>query len=454
MGASVRLRLKGRGGITGGPLGPLTSAYGPVLTPGFFAMHVSRLPQTTIWGDYSASAAAGYHQTPLFDLGYGRVRLWDSDGCSWRNIERAPGVYSWARLDNAIALCEAAGKGVILTLGCGPDWATTAPGQMPGLYVGYNPHPPASNAVWQSWCTTLATRYAGKHIAFEIWNEVNDHSFGPGYVGSGYTGSAARLGELTTLAASAIRAADSTALIISPNFVSQEGLVGSASSPVDLTTFLATGAGATCDVIAIHGYNTLPPWRWPEGTIELITQAKAILKRYNLEKPLWNTEWGYGTWQTSEGATVRWPDEMPDELAKAFLTRMAVISAAGGLSLYGYYAMDAGTNWATIQLVDPATSGPPTAAGEHYRAVAEFMIGKRFAECVKAVTPAGLSYYSTPFLRETGRSAKIVWAPEWRVVDLPLTTGMVVTTLDGTLVPTTEGSVRLGVTPLIVGLPS
>lgn len=98
------------------------------------------------------------------------LRLWDV-GVHWGAIHTAPGTYDWALLD---ALVDAAG-GRHLTYviaGC-PLWAAKhpdAPHAAPWLGPGSNSLPHDLDAAVEfAW--HLATRYAGRIRAYEVWNE-------------------------------------------------------------------------------------------------------------------------------------------------------------------------------------------------------------------------------------------------------------------------------------------
>jgi hypothetical protein len=396
------------GGGTGGGIG---GGFGEPITAASMGMHIGWLAPTTIWGDYDAGATAAYHQVPVPSIGIGTLRLWDSDGCTWRNIERTHGVFSWSRLDNAVALAEAAGAEIVYTLGCGPDWATTNPGQMAGLYVGYNPWPPSDNAYWTAWCTAVGTRYAGKGIKYEIWNEVNDQVAGAGVVGSGFMGTVAQLVTLAALAKAAISAVDPTAQFLTPNFVGEDGIV-SIPGAVTLDAYLAAGGAAHADIVSVHGYNTLAPWPKPEGMMTMAKRVKDTCAAHGVALPIWNTEWGYGQWVDSTGdfrsepGSTPYPDVMSDQMGADYITRMLILSWCGGFQRFFFYGLDAVRSYATIVMVNP-TSGAAAAtvllAGDAYSYFADLMVGGYLSGLQKKASPTATSYYSATFTAGDGR---------------------------------------------------
>lgn len=428
MASPIKLKLR-TAGLNGGSLGTgsgLSIGGGPVITRESMGMHIGRIAPTTIWGDYSATAAENYHQIPFPDMGIGSVRLWDSDGCSWRNIERSQGVFTWDRLDYAVAQAELHGAKIVITLGCGPDWATTNPGQMPGLYVGYNPWPPSSNAYWTNWCAAVATRYAGKGIAYETWNEVNDQVSGPGVSGSGYIGSAESLVTLSQLARSTISAIDSTAIFLTPNFVNQDGITGGPSITVSLDAYLAAGGGAYADVVSVHVYNTCAPWPHPEGAITMAKRVRDTCAKYGVDLPLWNTEWGYGQWVDSSGAfksapgSSPYPYAMPPQMGADYITRMLILSWTGGFERMFFYGLDASHSYATIVMVDPtsdigaATLQTPALA---YKAYADMFVGGRIS-ALRQLVSSGSAYYRASVSSPVHGDGYVYWCDDYKTASV------------------------------------
>ena len=421
MASPFKLRLRtanatGGGVINGGGAGKRIPAT-------YFGIHVGALAPTTIWGDYDANAKNNYKQVPIPELKQGLIRLWDSNGCSWRNIERTRHVFSWDRLDNAITLAKAAGLKIIYTLGCGPDWATTLPGQKAGLYVGYNPHPPSDIQYWIDWCTAVATRYKNSGIVYEIWNEVNDQTYGPTEVGSGYAGTLAKLLELARVAKETIKAIDPTAKFTTPNFTTDEGMISAVEGKLSLDTYLAAGGGAYADIISIHGYNTSAPWMWPEGVITHGKRIHDIFKSHNLDSmPVWNTEWGYGQWVDEAGVFHKHPEAMTEDHATDYITRMVLLSWCAGFELFGFYGHDASTSYATIKFIEPSNPTVLLKPALAYKHLAELLTGGMVSGFRVAVDGTGQSYYVVSFTTADNRVGRIMWTPGYSTATLPVGT--------------------------------
>ncbi|HZB49412.1 MAG TPA: hypothetical protein VE547_09995, partial [Mycobacteriales bacterium] len=75
----------------------------------------------------------GVHDSGLGSLsraGTGSIRLWDT-GTLWRDIEVAPGVYNWTRLDQIVTAAQARNVEVTLVLGMTPSFYASVPTAMP-----------------------------------------------------------------------------------------------------------------------------------------------------------------------------------------------------------------------------------------------------------------------------------------------------------------------------------
>ena len=96
------------------------------------------------------------------------------------------------------------------------------------------------------------------------------------------------MAELTEIAAAEIRAADPAALIVSAGF--------SARTPGSVpffTAYIDAMSPDTVDIIGIHIYPY--PGDGPESMIELAAQFRTFADDAGFgEKPMWNTEIGYG----------------------------------------------------------------------------------------------------------------------------------------------------------------
>lgn len=98
------------------------------------------------------------------------LRLWDV-GVHWGAIHVAPRTYDWAALDRLVDL--AAGRHLTYVIAGTPRWLAKhpdAPHYAPWLGPGSNSMPHDMDAA-NEFAWHLATRYASRIHAYEIWNE-------------------------------------------------------------------------------------------------------------------------------------------------------------------------------------------------------------------------------------------------------------------------------------------
>jgi hypothetical protein len=148
-------------------------------------------PPTSTWG-YGFNAHLWYFSQEGKEMTVGLISkagfTWLAQQLEWPQVETAPGVYDWSELDSIVNTANAAGLKVLLS-----------PLHAPTFYrsptSGLTPSDPNT---YKTFMQALATRYAGKVQAYEIWHEQNlAVEMGPGKVDpanylpllqAGYTG--------------------------------------------------------------------------------------------------------------------------------------------------------------------------------------------------------------------------------------------------------------------------
>ena len=113
---------------------------------------------------------------------------WIKQQIDWQEVEVAPGVYDFSELDAVVNDVNAAGLKIMLGFFHAPDFYRS---DTSGLM-------PADPTTFGAFMNAIASRYAGKVQAYELWNEENlDRETGTGNVDpttylplleSGYTG--------------------------------------------------------------------------------------------------------------------------------------------------------------------------------------------------------------------------------------------------------------------------
>jgi len=224
---------------------------------------------------------------------------WGREEFSWDVIEPTQGSYSWDAYDAVVDSYESHSLHMLGLLSYSASWASSRPGSADSQM-----YPPDLDA-WQEYVTAVATRYAGRVQAWEIWNEPNHDGF--------WKGSVAEYAELLQVAADAIHAANPRAKVV------LGGLSGSDTSFLtELYTVLGSSAQTTIDVVAIHPYRVVgnnfnyAPEALVDGLNTLtndIYNVKAVMRAHGqVGVPLWLTEVGWTTDSTgvSEATQARY----------------------------------------------------------------------------------------------------------------------------------------------------
>jgi Glycosyl hydrolases family 39 len=348
----------------------LTPPSGEV-PPSFFGMHIHR------------PAEATWPQVPFAEW-----RLWDTRGTIWYDLEPRRGQWNWKQLDDDIALAEKHHVGVLLTLGQSPAWATSRPHDPPRWRAG-GAAPPKDEEDWKNYVRTVATRYRGRIHEYEVWNEPD--------VKDSYTGTLDQLVVLSKDAYETIHSVDPTAMVVSPAIEGDFGVPW-------LDRYLRLGGGNYADVIGYHFYTRKPP----EYAAEIIRQVKNTLHAHNVDKPIWNTESGYGS--HSEFENPRSPDGseqhvLPSNDFLAYVMREDILNWASGVTRLYWYDWDSNLNGLGDNL---GTQKKPGAYG--YMAVHQWLLGATLKSCEQ---DAQRSW--TCELKRGARSEWIVWNPDGSV---------------------------------------
>ena len=239
---------------------------------------------------------------PLMDhaqtLGVG----WVKTQVSWKLYQPYPDQYSadrLAELDAFIETANARGIAVMLNVAKAPEWSRPTT-ELDG--------PPIDYAHFQQFMQFLAERYQGQVAAYELWNESNLQR-----EWNGSTLSAADTVALMHAGANGVRSIDSNAILISgaPATTGINDGINAIDDRVYLRSMLEAGVGDVVDVIGVHPYGAGNP---PESSAgdetsdvpshnnhpsfffkDTLDDYDALLNEYSVEKPLWATEFGWGS---------------------------------------------------------------------------------------------------------------------------------------------------------------
>ena len=351
----------------------------------------------------------------------GARRLWDS-GVTWAALEPVKGRFVWTTLDAEVAAAGQAGAQVTLTLGLSPTWASSQP-SLPSVYGAGATAMPANLGDWDTYVAAVASRYAGRIGAYEVWNAPEDPASWSGAASGTASGTASQVGiNLAVLAqhtAAAVRAADGAALVVSP-----------ALSPAGLAQFLAAGGGESVDVVAsaLDGAGEAP-----EAMADNVHALRAAMAGTAVDgKPLWNNQ---ASWQLPAGG-------LSQDLQAAYVARALVLNAGFGVQRMHWYAWDENSTGA-VALTDAQTR--PTAAGLAYATVESWLRGAAMNGC--AATASGV--WTCQLVRGDAATEWIVWSSTGEASSSSLGAATV-TDLQGNVTAVVNGSIQAGASPVLL----
>ncbi|MEW5960460.1 MAG: glycosyl hydrolase family 18 protein, partial [Chloroflexota bacterium] len=173
---------------------------------------------------------------------------WVKFQMAWKDVEPAPGDYSWGMWDNIINAYHSNGIQVLLSIPKAPDWArpfdddksVEGPPQDPGQYAGF--------------VAMVADRYRGQVQAIEIWNEQNlwYEAGGVGRI------DAANYVQLLQMSYRAVKEANPQLIVVSGALTPAGNVGGVAVDDIDyLNQMYAGGVKGFFDALGAHpsGYN-------------------------------------------------------------------------------------------------------------------------------------------------------------------------------------------------------
>jgi hypothetical protein len=397
-----------------------------------YRRHVVHVPRS-FFGLHDASGLAYQH------LPFGSLRLWDS-GTTWRDIETAPGVYDWSRLDSLVAGAQAHHVQVTLVLAMTPSF--------------YGPSPtlaPTDLSAYASYVRAVMTRYRdfeGRRgiASYQVWNEGNVSTF--------WTDTPAQLARLTQIVDQVRDQVDPGATVVAPSFALRMRYQRRWFSWYQRQTVDGLPVWRYYDVNALSLYPRVTYGRHlggPEDAMALVTDARHRRDAAGVPhaKKLWASEVNYGVRSGPDGAEPAYP--LSERRQVANVLRTYLLGAAHGLSRVFWYRYDwgrvvQGTTLANTLLSDPDDYNRLTPAGHALATARKWLRGRLVGThgrkpCARG--PRG-TYGCT--VRYHGVTRTIYWNPHRHLrvhVRRPVRR-------DGTLDRRLTRTVRVGFQPVVV----
>ena len=212
-------------------------------------------------------------------------RIWDMGVC-WRDINIAPNVYDWLRLDMIVdGLIARGATNLCYVIAGTPQWWAkdpNLPNYAPWIGPGSNSQP-IDNTHFQAFVLALAARYKGRIGSYQMWNEPQLKDFW------GYDDWTA-LAEMTRIARNAVLSVDAAAKAVSGPVLPRPSSGGMTRGRKYLIALRALNWPV--DVFAAHIYPEVgyTPGRWRQ----FAQQWQTTLTGLNApSKPKWVTETNY-----------------------------------------------------------------------------------------------------------------------------------------------------------------
>ncbi len=246
--------MAGCGGLFASPAPTVTPSPSPA--PRLYPVPQITGPQYGIqaflW--WNVDNKTGWRDADLVQgLGFG----WIKEQFSWSAISGSRGGYDWFRPDWVVKLAQQRGLKLLVRLDKAPFWALADAGDA----SKYTDTPPKDPALMGEFCGALASRYAGRIAAYEVWNEPNlTREWG------GPPPNPAEYVVLLKACYTAIKAADPKAIVISAGLAPTDQDDPAVSMP-DVAFYqglYAAGGASYFDMLGVHapGFGN-PPERSP-----------------------------------------------------------------------------------------------------------------------------------------------------------------------------------------------
>ncbi|MFM7146227.1 MAG: hypothetical protein ACKOW5_07810, partial [Actinomycetales bacterium] len=128
---------------------------------------VARMQACTPTSADFVSLEAAPEVSGAIPISAGMHRLWDL-GVTWKDVNPAPGTFTWTALDAQVAKAEASGARPLLVLGMTPTWAAANPGAGDPRWGLGTASPPRDINDWRAYVSAVVDRYGSRIAAYEV----------------------------------------------------------------------------------------------------------------------------------------------------------------------------------------------------------------------------------------------------------------------------------------------
>jgi len=352
----------------------IATAAAAQISPQFFAMHAS--------SSYPWPTAAGVPFSSWRSL---------AGNVYWSDINTAPGVYDWTKLDRWLTNTQEYGQSMLYTVYYTPNWASQCPtctcasghSALGGCDapVDLNSDGSGTDQDLKNFIQALMQHVGpGKIQYLEVWNEPNIHNE--------WGGTMQQMVRMTQDVRTVAKSLDPNVQIVSP---AETGDGQLALKMTWLLGFLNAGGGQYVDIIGLHGYVYSP-----EDIITRLNATTAAMARFGQSnKPIFVTE---GSW-CCEHAPIATP-EQPGFTFRQYLSLLS--TPAQRFYLFNFSSFNEGNLWDT-------SAASMTSNGFAYKLFYNWFVGATMTAPCQAQA-GNNSVWSCTFTKSQGYQAEAIWS--------------------------------------------
>lgn len=379
-------------------------------------------------------------------VAFGSIRLWDAQ-VTWQDIETAPGVYDWDRLDTLVSLAQQNHTQVMLVLAMTPSFYASSPSL-----------PPTDLSHYRDFVTAVMSRYRdfdGSRgiLQYQVWNEGNVKTF--------WTGTPYQLAQLTQIVDQVRNQVDPGATVVAPSFA-----VRLKGERTWMSKYLAQTVDGQpvwhfYDVDALSLYPMATYGKRTGGPEDAVAMLGGVRKRLAAagvpsSLPLWATEINYGL---PSGAPPGHLAATPisNRRQAANVIRTYLLAAADGLGRVYWYrydwgrlpASEGGGTLGNTLLSNPDDPQQVTPAGQALATAEDWMSGRLVGVGGKAPCAKDAKGTYTCDVVYSGGTRQIIWNPRHKVtVHVPADSRA--TTVGGSPLARRTSTLKVGYQPVML----
>jgi hypothetical protein len=332
---------------------------------------------------------------------FGAARIWNM-GVDWAQLQPSQSTRfdssngALVHLDQIVGTFRSRGVVPLLTLGMTPGWAADSCNHVAdGVDWGVEtcaPRDTSASGPWGAYVRAIAQRYQGKIRYFETWNEPS--------LRNGWNDSISKLAHMQAVAASILHSYGES--LVSPSIPFTNGDASNGMHWLD--SFFRAPGGKSFDIAGLHLYPNDDAVRGgygPEWAVRVaLADARSVLSRNGLSKPIWNTEMNIGRLPAHTGYGE-------SAAGAAMVARTYLLELSAGVRRTFWYAVD-DRQWGGTWLVrsDYRTLTP---GGVAEKFLGHLIIGALTHGCSSSSVGSNAWRYTCRFTLANGRSMTAVW---------------------------------------------